>query len=105
MQWWMNAIDYPYVISGKPLFSLPAFIPILFEVTVLFAAISAVMALFGFTRLPQFYHPTFRSERFRRVTNDRFFIGIEAADPQYDEGRARSMLENLGSSYVERLEA
>ena len=74
MQIWMNAIDYPFLISGKPLFGLPANIPITFELTVLFAAITTVIGMWGSNGLPCLYHPVFKSERFRRVTADRFFI-------------------------------
>jgi len=104
MQWWMNAVDYPYWISGKPLFSLPANIPIAFEVTVLLSALAAFVGLFLFNRLPQFYHPTFKSQRFRRVTTDRFFIAIEAADPRFESSRVEALLLDTGSTHVERLE-
>jgi len=104
MQWWMNAVDYAYLISGKPFFSLPANVPIIFEVTVLFSAITAVSAMFAFNKLPQFYHPAFRSRRFKRVTNDRFFIGIEAADPRFDREKTEAFLKDLGSSHIEWLE-
>jgi len=100
----MNAVDYAYLISGKPFFSLPANVPIIFEVTVLFSAITAVSAMFAFNKLPQFYHPTFRSRRFKRVTNDRFFIGIEAADPRFDREKTEALLKQLGSSHIEWLE-
>jgi hypothetical protein len=104
MQWWMNAVDYPLIISGKPLFSLPANIPVAFELTILFSALSAFFAMFVFNGLPRLYHPAFRSERFRQVTNNRFFITIEAADPNFDIERTRSLLRSLGSSHVEWLE-
>lgn len=104
MQWWMNAKNYAYLISGKPFFSLPANIPITFEVTVLFSALTAVASMFAFNRLPQFYHPTFRSRRFKRVTNDRFFIGIETADPHFDAQKTEALLRSLGSSHIEWLE-
>lgn len=104
MQWWMNAVNYPLVIGGKPLFSLPANIPITFELTVLFAAICAFAGMFAFNDLPRFYHPTFRSERFRRVTTDRFFIAIESADERFDAGRTEELLRSVGSVHVERLE-
>ncbi len=104
MQWWMNAIDYPLIVSGKPLFSLPAQIPIGFELTVLFAALAAFAGTFLFSGLPRFYHPVFRSARFRRATTDRFFIAIEAADPVFDDGTARQLLERLGAVHVELLE-
>jgi hypothetical protein len=104
MQWWMNAIDYPFVIGGKPLFSLPAQIPIAFELTVLFASIFCVLALLAFNRLPRFHHPAFRSARFRRVTTDRFFLLVEAADPRFDPVRTADLLGSLGASHVEWLE-
>jgi hypothetical protein len=104
MQWWMNAVDYPLVISGKPLFSLAANIPVAFELTVLFAAVSAFAAMFLFNDLPKFYHPAFRSKRFRQVTTDRFFVIIEASDPRFDAERAEQLLRSLGSTHVERLE-
>ena len=105
MQWWMNAVDYPIVISGKPLFSLPANIPVAFELTVLFAAVSAFAAMFVFNDLPKFYHPALRSKRFRQVTTDRFFVIVEASDPRFDAQRVEQLLRSLGSRHVERLEA
>lgn len=104
MQWWMNAIDYPFVIGGKPLFSLPAQIPIAFELTVLFSAIACVLALFAFNGLPRFHHPAFRSRHFRRVTSDRFFLLIEASDPRFDPVRTADLLQALGAAHVEWLE-
>jgi len=104
MQWWMNAVDYKLIIGGKPLFSLPANIPIIFELTVLFAAISAFGAMFFFNDLPRFYHPAFKSERFRRVTSDRFFLAIETADPRFDDQRTAELLESLGCTHLEWLE-
>ncbi|MDM7914351.1 MAG: DUF3341 domain-containing protein [Candidatus Eisenbacteria bacterium] len=104
MQWWMNAVDYPLNISGKPLFSLPANIPVMFELTVLFSALGSFLGMLAFNFLPEYAHPLFRSERFRRATQDRFFISVEARDPKYDEARVRDFLECLGSVQVERIE-
>jgi mono/diheme cytochrome c family protein len=102
MQWWMNAINYPYVVSGKPLFSLPAFVPILFEVTVLFSAITAFVGMLMFNKLPALYHGFLASRALAaRATTDRFFIGIEARDPRFDLAAAREMLESTGSLNVE----
>ena len=103
MQWWMNAIDYPLIISGKPFFSLPANIPVMFELTILFSALSAFIGMLAMNALPRHHHPLFASERFRRATQDRFFISIEAKDPKYDEVRVRGFLEALGSVQVERI--
>ena len=104
MQWWMNAVDYPFVIGGKPLVSLPAQVPIAFEVTILFAAIACVVGMLLFNGLPRFHHPAFRSARFRRVTTDRFFLAIEASDPQFDVQRTGELLVSLGPLSIEQLE-
>ncbi len=96
MQWWMNAVDYPLIISGKPLFSLPANIPIVFEMTILFAAITAFVGMLTFNRLPQHHHPLLALEEFRAATDDKFFIAIEAADPHFDERQTRELLARFG---------
>jgi len=57
MQWWMNAVDYKFVISGKPLFGLPANIPVMFELTVLFSAFAAFFGMWILNGLPKLYHP------------------------------------------------
>lgn len=105
LQWWTNAVDYPIIVSGKPLWSIPANIPIVFEVTVLLSSLTAFASLFVFNNLPLFYHPTFKNERFKRATTDRFFIVVESADPQFDAGRTRALLESTGAAHVEPLEA
>ena len=105
MQWWMVAVDYPYILSGKPFFALPAFIPVMFELAILFGAFAAVLGMLFFNRLPKLYHPVFKSPRFRRASQDRFFIHIEAADPKYDFEATREFAETLGASHIENLEA
>ncbi len=104
MQWWMNAFDYPILISGKPLFSLPANIPVTFELTVLFSALTGVFGLISLNGLPQLYHPLFSSTRFRRATTDRFFIYIEAEDPLFDIQKTQAFLASLGGLAVETIE-
>jgi hypothetical protein len=104
LQWWTNAIDYPFLISGKPLFSLPANIPVIFEGTVLCSALSAVVGMFALNRLPLHYNPIFKSKRFRRVTDDRFFIYIDASDGKFDEKGTSEFLTSLGAAAVERIE-
>jgi hypothetical protein len=104
LQWWTNAVDYPYLISGKPLFSLPANIPVAFETTILFAAISALVGMLALNGLPQLYHPLFRSRSFKRVTDDRFFISIEVEDPIFDTTATRELLESVSGQPVERVE-
>ncbi len=101
LQWYVHVVDYPLVISGKPFFSWPAFIPICFEVTVLFGALAAVLGMLHFNRLPRHHHPLFRSRRFERVTDDKFFVSVEGADPRYDARRTAALLEELGATHVE----
>jgi hypothetical protein len=104
MQWWMSAVDYPLVISGKPLFSWPAFVPVMFELMVLFAAFGALLGMLHFNKLPMFFHSLFRSDRFERVTDDKFFISIEARDPKFDGESTVQFLEELGADNVELVE-
>lgn len=101
MQWWMNAVDYPFQISGKPLFGLPANIPVMFELTVLFSAFAAFFGMWGLNGMPRLHHPLLLSDRFRRATQDRFYIVIEADDPRFDADRTRAFLEGLGGSALE----
>lgn len=109
--WWINAKTVPgvptpfqgyeFLVSGKPLFSLPANIPILFELTVLFAAIGTLLGMLGLNKLPMLHNPLFKSERFRRATADRFFVVIGANDPKYDEQETANMLRSVGATAVE----
>jgi mono/diheme cytochrome c family protein len=103
LQWWTNAFDYPIVTSGKPYFSLPANIPITFELIVLFSGLVAFGGTLVLNLLPHFNHPVFRSQRFRRATTDGFFISIEAADAKFDETAVRTLLEAAGATAVETL--
>jgi hypothetical protein len=103
LQWYTNAVDYPFVISGKPLLSVPANIPVAFETTILLAAFAALLGMLGLNRLPQLYHPLLTSRRFRRVTDDKLFISIEAADPRFDQVATRQLLESVGAVHVEEV--
>jgi mono/diheme cytochrome c family protein len=101
MQWWMNAVNYPMVISGKPYFSLPANIPITFELLVLLGAFAAFGGALAINLLPQFWHWTFSSRSFARATTDGFFISIDAADAKFDQSAVHALLETLGAKSVE----
>ena len=92
MQWWMNAIDYPIIISGKPFNSLPADIPVTFELTVLLASLTAFIGMLVLNKLPRFSHPLFKNGAFRRATTDAFFIVIEATDPRFDREKTEQLL-------------
>jgi hypothetical protein len=104
LQWWVHVVRYPLVFAGKPYFSWQAFVPVCFEVMVLFAAFGAVLGMFHLNRLPQLYHPLFRSERFERVTDDKFFISVEVSDPKFDAASTESFLKEIGATHVELVE-
>jgi len=93
---------YPLVVHGKPFnwATVPAFFPIMFELTVLFSAFSAFFAVLIMNGLPRWHHPIFNWERFSRVTNDGFFLVIEARDPRFTELEARELLEKSGGQHV-----
>ena len=93
---------YPMIVHGKPYSwpTLPAFFPICFELTVLFSAFSAVGSLLLFNQLPKFYHPIFNWDRFKSVSDDGFFIVVQATDTKFSEVRTRELLEELGGKNV-----
>lgn len=103
MQWWMVSVDYPFILSGKPFFALPAFIPVMFETTILFGAIGTFLGMLFFAGLPRLYHVVFTSQRFRKASSDGFFIHIEAADPKYNDKETAALLEEAGGTNIESL--
>lgn len=92
LQWWTNAVDYPWIVSGKPLWSIPANVPVMFELTVLFSALTTLGGMLALNKLPHFSHPLDLNERFSRVTDDKFFLLIEASDPKYDAAEVTALL-------------
>jgi Alternative complex III, ActD subunit len=104
LQWFCNTFDYPLLVSGKPMLSLPANVPIIFESAVLCSALTAVFGMLALNRLPLLYNPLFKSARFRRVTNDRFFIWIDVSDAKFDEQATEEFLKSAGAVSVERIE-
>ncbi len=96
---------YPFMISGKPFISLPAFIPVTFELTVLLSALGTVGCVLLLNGLPRHYHPVFKSARFARATDDRFFIVIEARDPKFSRSRTEELLKSLHPLSIEALES
>src|SRR5467141_1411230 len=104
MQYWMEVIDYPINVGGKPFNSWPAFIPITFECTVLCAAIAAVLGMLALNKLPQPYHPVFNAPNFALATRDSFFLVVEANDPQYDHDAIVTFMKNLNATEVNDVE-
>ncbi len=95
LQTWINLVEYPMNIGGRPLFSWPAFIPATFEGMVLLSAFAAVFGMIAACGLPRPYHPVFNAPNFERASVDRFFLCIEAADPKFELKRTRQFLESL----------
>lgn len=115
LQWFTNATNfdfwflvpvrgYDFLVSGKPVLSGSVYPVVMFELTILLSAIGAVVFMLMLNKLPWLYHPCFKSERFLRATDDRFFIVIEARDPKFYRRRTQAFLESLGATAVEALE-
>ena len=101
LQWYCNAYKWGWNISGKPTWSLPANIPIAFECTILFSVLTAFFGMWMLNKLPQVWHPFFRSERFGRVTDDAFLLGIESNDKRFDLEATKKLLSDAGAIAVE----
>jgi hypothetical protein len=97
LQYWINNYSYPLNIGGRPLTSWPAFVIVTFEMTILFGGLAAVIGMLGLNGLPAPYHPVFNNPRFTAATRDRFFLCIEAADPNFEPGRTRQFLEDMNA--------
>lgn len=95
LQYYVSAIDYPLNVGGRPLNSLPAFVPVTFECTILFAALSAFLSVIALNFLPQPYHSIFNTPGFERASQDRFFLCVESDDPLFDNEGTREFLEGL----------
>ena len=95
LQYWIHAINYPINVGGRPFNSWPAFIVVTFEMTILFAGLSAVFGMLALNGLPMPYHPAFNVERFVFASKDRFFLIIFSSDANYDAVATRRFLESL----------
>jgi hypothetical protein len=101
LQWWTAAVDYPINISGKPFFAVEPSVPIMFELTVLFAAFGAVGGMLALNGLPRPYNPLFYSDRFEGASDDRFFLHVAASDEQFDADETAVMLRRIGATHIE----
>jgi hypothetical protein len=111
MVWWINATSfsgvhtnlqgYEYLISGKPMFSLPANIPVIFEMTILFSAIGTLLGLLGLNKLPMLSNPLNKSRLMARATADRFLVVVDADDPLFELSRTTEFLKSLNPRTIE----
>ena len=95
LQYWVSVMEYPVIVGGRPFFSWPSFIPVCFELTILFSALTAVFGMFTLNGLPRPHHPIFEAENFERATVDRFFLCVEATDRKFDEAGVTSFFQSL----------
>ena len=105
LQYWVHVVEYPINVGGRPFHSGPMFIPVTFELTILFAALGTVFGLMLLNRSPEPYHPLFNVPSFARASQDRFFLCIEASDPHYDVATTRAFLQGLGAVAVSEVDA
>lgn len=108
LTWWTNATEmavpfsgYAYQISGKPIWSFNANIPVIFELTILFSAFGAFFGMIGFNRLPKLSNPLFRNERFQKVTSSGFSLFVSAEDAKFSEQKSADLLREAGATQVE----
>ena len=103
LQWYASTISYPIVISGKPLFSYQAYVPVTFALGVLFSAFTALFGMLILNGLPRLFHPVFYSDNFARFSDDGFFVSVLSDDPKFDPDETGKFLESIGGKETEIL--
>lgn len=104
LQTWVHSIEYPLIISGKPYFAWQAYIIVTFALTILFGAFGAVFGMLGLNKLPRYHHYIFYSDKFKKVTDDGFFVSIGANDKMFDKKDTTDFLKAIGGKHIEVLE-
>lgn len=101
-----QVVIYPTVVQAKPanIFTVPAFFPIMFELTILFSGFTVLFGVLALMQLPRFNHPLFASRQFHRATDDGFFIAIEARDPKFSPNGTKDLLAEIGGANIELVE-
>ena len=100
LQYWVSAVTYPHIVAGKPLFSWPSFIPVMFECTVLCSAVTGFVTLWARNGLPRLHHPLFAVKAFERHSTDKFFVVVKSDDPNYDAVKTRAHLQSAGAENI-----
>jgi hypothetical protein len=95
LEWWCSTVAYPINVGGRPYHSWPSFIPITFEMTILFGGLSALFGMLALNGLPMPYHPVFNVPRFAMASKDRFFLIVFSSDKKYDPAGTRDFLQSL----------
>ena len=101
MAYWMSAVDYPLILSGKPFNSYQAYTPVVFAVAVLLAAISTFIGTLALNRLIHYHDPLFSISRFDKFSDDGFFISIDSGDLNFDSSRTAEFLGSIGGKNLE----
>jgi hypothetical protein len=105
MEYYVAAYEYPINVGGRPLNSWPSFIPITFELTVLFASLAAFFGMLWLAGLPLLHHPVFNFPEFARASSDRFFLIIEARDLEFDSEARKREINELGALSIREVDA
>lgn len=98
--YYTSYLDYPLVVQAKPFFAFEPTFPVFFELTILMTAFATIGALLGMNLLPRLNHPLFNWDRFAKVTDDGFFLAVEAADPLFTEEETKALLEKAGGTRI-----
>lgn len=104
LQSWVSTQGYATMVQGKPFLAWQAFVPVTFELGILSAAFTALLGMLMLNGLPRWHHPLLKKERFLSVSDDRFFISVEASDPMFDPDKTRALLEKAGAKSIELVE-
>jgi hypothetical protein len=102
--WYCNDFDYPILIGGKPMFSVPMSLVPAYILLVLASALGAFIGMIALNQLPRHHHPLFGKRRFELVSRDKFFLAIGSTDPKYSEVETRKLLEKIGGAHIELVE-
>ena len=106
LEYLTQVVIYPTVVQAKPanIFTIPAFFPVMFELTILLSAFTALFTCLAMMKLPRLHHPLFNSPAFARFSDDRFFICIEARDPRFSLEKTKAFLAEVGGANIELVE-